>query len=292
MSDKMEKELDPNNSADQDTNDDTFTWTTPFASETSLDEVDIDFDHPESSPFGVESETGNVPETGTIPEMEPVAPYRSEPVMRAPYAPEPEVEPEKDSEPLQQAGGGKLSAALSIIAILISSAAMLLHFASSDTSTWEQEKALLKAAAERSEARYLEVTQELNRRVRVLESQQEHLEGSLQMQSKRIDSKFGRVISEPSPETLTKEPSPAPTTAPVTGWAVNLMSMEDKEAAAKERDRLIALEIPAEISPFYIDKTLKYRIRISGFPDKETAELYRQKLASQYGIKDGWVYKP
>ena len=153
---------------------------------------------------------------------------------------------------------------------------------------------MLEMQADLNEQRHLELKQQLERRITALEARQEFLGDSLQMQANRIDSKFGMAITPTPADTPAEQPKTSALVAitPPTGWAVNLMSMDDKEAATQEKAHLNALGIPAEISPFYIDKTLKYRIRISGFSDQSEAEAYKEKLVSQYGIKDPWVYKP
>jgi len=289
MSDKADKGLESN--PDNLRGDDTFTWSTPYASDTTLEDMAIDFDNPEES----------VPEPrrDTASDLDlPSPPLHREPVIPAHSESEPEFEreiaPEPEAEAPGKAANSILSTALSITAILLSSAAIALNYSDSGSSTWKQEKVALEMQADLNEQRHLELKQQLERRITALEARQEFLGDSLQMQANRIDSKFGMAITPTPAETPVEQPEDS---APVaisepTGWAVNLMSMDDKEAATQEKVRLHALGVPAEISPFYIDKTLKYRIRISGFSNQAEAETYKEKLTSQYGIKDAWVYKP
>ncbi|ATX79330.1 Sporulation related domain-containing protein [Mariprofundus aestuarium] len=288
MSDKTDKGLE--SSPDNLSADDTFTWSTPYASETSLQGVAIDFDDTEESASENPHDTADDSDISPQPPLDLGTPAHNEP--------EPEFEKVTASEPEAEVpgkgGSSTLATVLSIAAILLSSAAILLNFSDSGSSTWKQEKVALEMQAELNEQRHLELKQQLERRITALEARQEFLGDSLQMQASRIDSKFGMATAPVTADTPVEKPE---TSAPVaasepTGWAVNLMSMDDKEAATQEKTRLNALGVPAEISPFYIDKTLKYRIRISGFSDQAAAETYKEKLDSQYGIKDAWVYKP
>ena len=288
MSEKADKGKESN--PDNLTGDDTFTWSTPYASETSLEDVAIDFDDQEESASEIPQDTASDSDFSSQPHQEPVIPAfnESEPEF------EREPAPEQEAEAPSKRGNSILSTALSITAILLSSAAILLNYSDSGSSTWKQEKVALEMQADQNRQRHIELRQQLERRITALEARQEFLADSLQMQASRIDSKFGIAITPTPAETPVEKPEDsAPVAiAPPTGWAVNLMSMDDKEAATQEKVRLNALGVPAEISPFYIDKTLKYRIRISGFSDQTKAETYKEKLTSQYGIKDAWVYKP
>jgi len=288
MSEKADKGKESN--PDNLMSDDTFTWSTPYASETSLDDVAIDFDNQEESASEIQQDTASDSDFSSQPHQEPVIPAynESEPEFERETAPEPEEEAPSKGE------NSILSTVLSITAILLSSAAIMLNFSDSGSSTWKQEKLALEMQADLNEQRHIELKQQLERRITALEARQEFLADSLQMQANRIDSKFGMAITPTPAETPVEKPeaSTPVAIAPSTGWAVNLMSMDDKEAATQEKARLNALGVPAEISPFYIDKTLKYRIRISGFSDQAEAETYKEKLTSQYGIKDAWVYKP
>ncbi len=184
---------------------------------------------------------------------------------------------------------------LSTAAVLISLLAITLQWVNpSQPSGKASETTVLMEEMEDNTRQQLVMIQELNKQLRALEAQQEYQTSSIQMQSKRIDSLFSKVITESAPNLAQKKTAATvpKTDVPAVGWAVNLMSMDDKEGAKKEKEHLNELGIPAEISPFYIDNVLKYRLHIRGFPDQETAELYKKKLATKYNIKDTWVHKP
>ena len=184
---------------------------------------------------------------------------------------------------------------LSILAILLSSVAIFLNLTTSTpvASVTEQELETYEQKARSSEAQYLELKQQLDRRLRAVEAAQEHMNESVQMRMKQIDAKRTKAVAAPVVTAVKKTTAtrlPAPITS--SGWAVNLLSVDDKQAATKEKNRFNGLGIPAETASFYINSVLKYRVRVSGFASKEEAAAYKAKLAAEYGIKDAWVYKP
>lgn len=187
------------------------------------------------------------------------------------------------------------STILSLLAILLSSVAIILNLTASTpmASVTDQELATYEQQARASEAQYLELKQQLDRRLRALEATQEHLGDSLQMRVKQIDAKRTEAVAAPA-VTAVKKTTTTQLPAPITsnGWAVNLLSVDDKQVATKEKNRFNSLGIPAEIASFYINSVLKYRVRVSGFASKDEAATYKAKLASEHGIKDAWVYKP
>lgn len=292
MSDKTDSTKDSLDTINRNEDEETFTWSTPFANQTSLDEISIDFDQTNTSEsmvhFGDDETLNETPMPSSEP-LEPQIPAASDPSF------EPNIEPniaevrQEDTEPTPfNDGQSRMPIILSIIAILISAAAIILHYLAPAPSGQQQENSLITEMAEREQEQQVTI-QELNRRLRLLEAQQESLSGAVQIHDKRIDAAFDKAIEEKADDVAVK---PAPSSPSAVGWAVNLLSMDDKAAAEKETERLKGLGIPAEISPFYIDKVLKYRVRISGFPDKKSAESYRERLASEFGIKESWVYKP
>ena len=187
------------------------------------------------------------------------------------------------------------SSALSIAAILLSSVAILLNLTASTptASVTDQELAAFEQQARTSEARYLELKQQLSRRLSTLEAAQEQTHDSLQMVLQRMNSRPAKTVAAPA-VTKVKKPTVTEPFAPITssGWAVNLLSVDDKAIAAKEKQRLNSLGIAAEVAPFYINKVVKYRVRVGGFANRDEAAKYKEKLAAEYGIKDAWIYKP
>lgn len=184
---------------------------------------------------------------------------------------------------------------LPAVAILVSLVAITLQLAAPEKPTDEiAEITVLIEKSEKHSEQQLEIIQELSKRVRTLEVQQEYQTTSVKMQSDRIDSLFSKLVKESASDVSSESAATSAPEAviPATGWAVNLMSVDDKAVAEKEIERLSKLDIPAEISPVYSNNVLKYRVQIKGFSNKEAAEAYREKLATKYNIKDAWVHKP
>jgi len=225
----------------------------------------------------------------------PVAPHHHEDIVSPSYAASESAAvtmPESDEGEVHDI---QWTTILALLAILLSSVAIILNLTTSTpvASVTDQELATYEQQARTSEAQYLELKQQLERRLRAVEVAQEHMGNSQQMQIKQIDAKRTKAVAAPA-VTAVKKATDTQLPAPIasSGWAVNLLSLDDKQAATKEKNRFNSLGIPAETASFYINSVLKYRVRVSGFASKEEAATYKAKLAAEYGIKDAWVYKP
>lgn len=202
---------------------------------------------------------------------------------------EPPVSERQDSS--KSATTDRLQSALPMIAIVLAIIAIVLNLtapASNDSRDAIEEQAAL------NEELYREMKLELEMLTRKLESQQTYLRDSLQAQINRINAKPASVKRPTVTPVKVKKPTPV---APViisktTGWAVNLLSVDNRETANKEKERLNDLGIAAEVATLYINNSVKYRVRVSGFESKESAAAYKSKLTTEYGINDAWVYKP
>jgi len=229
-----------------------------------------------------ESDEDNITarDTDTTPLFVPAA---SESATSNPFA---------DSDPQDSVvTESKRPSILAIVAIILSSIAILLQLT---TSTPNDSTAAIEEQAALNEELYREMKLELEMLTKKLESQQSYLRDSLQAQINRINAEPVKVATASVSPVKVKKPTPiTPAIAEKpTGWAVNLLSVDDKAAAIKEKERYNSLGITAEIATLYINKTVKYRIRVSGFESKGQATNYKKRLAAEYGINDAWVYKP
>lgn len=178
---------------------------------------------------------------------------------------------------------------LATTAMLLSSIAIVMHLSTPESPVDNQQ---IIEDIKTSNQQIHELQRQIEKRLLSLEAQQESLLHSLQMQTKRIDRKMMTATSSPAMKVKKPTTSGSAALPSSGGWAVNLMSVDSREAAEKEKKRLNTLNIQAEIAPFYINKVLKFRIRISGFDERKEAEAFKAELATKHGIKDAWIYKP
>lgn len=95
----------------------------------------------------------------------------------------------------------------------------------------------------------------------------------------------------PAPITSADQIASRPATESA-GWVINLLSVDNKETANKEAQRLNNLGIAATVATTSIKGKLWYRVRLEGFADREDAAARKKELSSKHGIKDAWVHKP
>lgn len=73
------------------------------------------------------------------------------------------------------------------------------------------------------------------------------------------------------------------------GWAVNLMSLDNLQAAETAITLLAAAGYAAEIHLFSLQGKEWYRIRITGFSTKPDANTFAGQIDGQFGINKPWV---
>ena len=72
-------------------------------------------------------------------------------------------------------------------------------------------------------------------------------------------------------------------------WAVNMMSLQNSEAAAQLQQKLNDAGYATDIQQTQIDKTTWLRVRIEGFSTRDDASSLASRMTNQYGIQSPWV---
>jgi cell division septation protein DedD len=86
--------------------------------------------------------------------------------------------------------------------------------------------------------------------------------------------------------TPTAAPAPAPSGGP---WAVQLASVSSAEAAAGLLAKAQRAGIPAEQQVVDLDGSQVYRVRVAGFPTRQTAQDYATRAQRQLRLSKAWV---
>jgi cell division septation protein DedD len=74
-------------------------------------------------------------------------------------------------------------------------------------------------------------------------------------------------------------------------WAVNMMSVQNTDAANNLQQVLSAAGFAAEIQEVQINDQSWLRIRIEGFVTRQDASSFANTINNQYGIQQPWVVK-
>lgn len=74
-------------------------------------------------------------------------------------------------------------------------------------------------------------------------------------------------------------------------WAVNMMSLQNSEAASKLQQALHVAGFAADIQQVEINKQRWLRVRIEGFVSRQDASSFAGTINNQYGIQRPWVVK-
>ena len=72
-------------------------------------------------------------------------------------------------------------------------------------------------------------------------------------------------------------------------WAVNMISLQNNNAADKLQQLLNAAGYAAELQEVSIDGNIWLRLRIKGFDSRDDADSFASTINSQYGIQRPWI---
>jgi cell division protein FtsN len=70
----------------------------------------------------------------------------------------------------------------------------------------------------------------------------------------------------------------------VAGWSVNLTAYEDLSYAKNKAEKFIQKGIPVKVITVNMNNTTWYRLRVSGFKDKEKATSYAVKIKETFNL--------
>jgi len=205
--------------------------------------------------------------------------------------------------PAEQRSGTKPITIFAILAMLVAAIAVWLN-----PGVGSDEPTPVKAVPVLAEDIQM---QQLEIRISSLEQQNKQQNDALKQQMDKLQQQVSRLSSQLSkqagkqqrtrhPETTAvrrKSARPRASTAPVSthsspGWVVNLVSVDSKHAAVKALGSYKAQGISAEIFPAKVKGKTWYRLRITGFANKQEAVTQKKYLAVKHGIKNAWVQKP
>lgn len=280
-----------------------------------------------TDPFDDTLDSDPFAEPGTV-KKEPSIPHTAqsgtdsaapEPVTEQQVAPDNATEeaaiatamPGDSSAPLADQRSGTTSITVfAILAMLVAGIAVWLNpGATNDTGDTDGNANIVESQPvlgtdiqmQRLEKRISSLEQQSGQQRDALNQKIDHLQQQLSALSGQVAKK---TVSPPQSTRHAKTPvvrrkstrphasTSAVTSAPVTGWVVNLVSVDSQYAADKALKRYQAQGISAEIFPVKVKGKTWYRIRITGFANKQEAATQKKYLASKHGIKNAWVQKP
>ncbi len=119
------------------------------------------------------------------------------------------------------------------------------------------------------------------------ESQREAL-AKLEQQ---IESLRQAAVSTAKPPAATGTPTPAPVSAQPAArdWVINLATLSNPDGAKKLLAELREQGIQAEQRVTTVDGKTLYRLRVTGFADRNSAQAHAQELKKTPHLSDAWV---
>ncbi len=142
---------------------------------------------------------------------------------------------------------------------------------------------------------------------RTLEQQMEQLKQQVSTLTSRLDKQVSKQPARrhsKAPSTsrasgkqavrrnVTSPTHPVVVAKATTGWVLNLVSVDSRYAADKALVRYKAQGISASVFSTVVKGKPWYRLRITGFANRQEAATQKNYLAKKYGIKDAWIQKP
>jgi len=225
----------------------------------------------------------------------------------------PNSEPPSSAPLPEQHSGVKLITVFALLAMLVAALAIWLNPGDKEQRDSASQQNIQLASDNgirigRLQSRLSALEQQSSSRNASLKQQIDHLAQQVSSLSAMLATRSGaKQSANPHPRPQTRRHQP-PSTArktlskqqrlrPVaaamnTGWVVNLVSVDSKYAASKALARYKAQGIAAEIFPTKVKGKNWYRLRISGFANKQEANAQKDYLATRFGIKDAWTQKP
>ena len=86
--------------------------------------------------------------------------------------------------------------------------------------------------------------------------------------------------------------APPPASVPMGRWALNVASLNRRDAAVEVRQRLLGAGFSPEIVEASVDGRRWFRVQFRGLADAAAARALARRLEQEAGISGAWVIPP
>jgi hypothetical protein len=86
--------------------------------------------------------------------------------------------------------------------------------------------------------------------------------------------------------------APPPASVPMGRWALNVASLNRRDAAVEVRQRLLGVGFSPEIIEASVEGRRWFRVQFRGLADATAARALARRLEQEAGISGAWVIPP
>lgn len=98
--------------------------------------------------------------------------------------------------------------------------------------------------------------------------------------------------ARPTPTAVAEAAAPPPASVPMGRWALNVASLNRRDAAVEVRQRLLGAGFSPEIVEASVDGRRWFRVQFRGLADAAAARALARRLEQEAGISGAWVIPP